>query len=147
MMRTVWSSCVAFLLLTASAVPAVYGQSHERKGPVTSELPNGVKYGRQAWADSTLNGGASDGLPGAGTVKLPDACTFDPKRCEPTSESGGSGVTPPPVVTPPPTSQPTGEWCGMPADYSLNADPNCAKVIGGWTCRRNGGSTISYRCP
>lgn len=147
MKRTVWSGCVALLLLTAIAVPAVQGLAHERKGPVTSELPSGVQYGRQPWADSTLNGGTADGVPSAGAVKLPDPCAFDPKRCEPSSGSGGSGVTPPPVVTPPPTSTPSGEWCGMPADYVLNQDPACAKVQGGWRCTRKGGTVMNYRCP
>lgn len=101
---------VAVVLLAASSVAGASGA--DTKGDVTSTQPNGVKYGRQAWADSTLNGGIADKVPGGGVViGLPGPCDYDPKRCDPPDAGGGgSGVVTPPVVTKSFTHTFSGKW-------------------------------------
>ncbi len=71
-------------------------QSAAPKQDVTSTHPNGVKYERQPWPDSTLNGGKPHNLPGDNLISLPGPCDFDPKRCEPPKDGGG-GVSVPPT--------------------------------------------------
>lgn len=101
---------VAVVILSASFAAHSYGL--DPVGDVTSTKPSGTQYGRQAWADSTLNGSIAHNIPGGGVaIARPGPCDYDPKRCEPPGDGGGgSGVVTPPKVTKSFTHTFSGQW-------------------------------------
>ncbi len=92
------------------------------KAEVTNTQPNGVKYARQPWADSTLSGGRPHNLPGSGVaIKLPGPCDFNPKLCEPpTDGGGGTGVVIPPAAKKSFSHTFSGKWSNGSSIGNLN---------------------------
>ena len=139
-----------FLVLLVALLPhPVFGQHPNMQPSAQISSPRSLdELGFQratGTQDATLQGGnvwgGVEGRVPFEAVALPP-CASSPNA--PGCFQGYIDDRPPPTIG---GSGPEMGHCGVPANFSLNQDPDCAPVSGGWRCYRSGSGTIYYDCP
>ncbi len=137
-----------FVLLAALLPHPVFAQHPDKQPTAQISSPRSLSdlgFQRVAGQDATLQGGSayggSDSRVPYDVVALPP-CAISPNA--PGCYQGYIDDRLPPTIG---GGAPELGHCGVPANFSLNRDPDCTPVQGGWRCFRPGTGTIYYNCP